>query len=110
VPQHLPYRVPSDGYYYFRPYNAWQIAGEQDFVRSIGQDPRNPVDNRFFQEIYRRQASLPAQMPANLSVDDPPRPAELIAPAESRAAGEPLLLGPAAERAGLEPQRATFHR
>jgi len=52
MPQHFPYPVPWDRYYYFRPYNFEHIAPMQQTVAAWGQDPRNLTDNRFFQKIY----------------------------------------------------------
>jgi hypothetical protein len=52
MPQHYAYPSPWDRYYYFRPYNYFQIPQLQQTVAGWGQDPRNISDNRFFQAIY----------------------------------------------------------
>jgi hypothetical protein len=67
MPQHCAYPSPWDRYYYFRPYQYFQVTQLQQTVSGWGQDPRNISDNRFFQAIYDQVGAS--------SVDDPPKPA-----------------------------------
>lgn len=55
MPQHLPYFPNAHGYYYFHPYNVIHINQQQEMVARWGLDPRNPLDNRFFERIYQEQ-------------------------------------------------------
>ena len=52
MPQHYLYPSPWDRYYYFRPYQYFQVTQLQQTVSGWGQDPHNISDNRFFQGIY----------------------------------------------------------
>jgi len=52
--QHIPYIAYPKDYYYFRPYNYFQIADQQQEVLNYGGDPRNPYDNRFFKRAYEQ--------------------------------------------------------
>jgi len=53
MPQHLAYIAEPKFYYYFRPYNWFHIPVQQDDVRAFGGDPRDPYDNRMFQNVYQ---------------------------------------------------------
>lgn len=52
LPQHFPYTVPNQGYYYSRPYNMNHIRLQQITVSRWGGDPRNPYGNRIFKDVY----------------------------------------------------------
>jgi hypothetical protein len=63
MPQHYAYPSPWDRYYYFRPYQYFQVTQLQQTVAGWGQDPRNISDNRFFQGIYDEVAPSGEQDP-----------------------------------------------
>ncbi len=79
--QHLPYRPPALGYYYFRPYNYQHVPQHQAFVGAYGGDPRNPYSNKIFDQIDRVMAQrFRSRQPAEVN----PLPM-----------GEPLVTPPA---------------
>jgi hypothetical protein len=47
----MPYKLPEDGYYYFRPYHYSQVAIQQNFVSEWGGDRRNPYSFEVFDQI-----------------------------------------------------------
>ncbi|EAQ80152.1 hypothetical protein DSM3645_19188 [Blastopirellula marina DSM 3645] len=51
--QHFPYDATPHFYYYFRPYNAAQIAPQQAVAESWVANPRLPYANGVFDEVYR---------------------------------------------------------
>ncbi|PQO43079.1 hypothetical protein [Blastopirellula marina] len=51
--QHFPYEAAPHFYYYFRPYNAAQIAPQQVVAESWVSNPRLPYSNDVFDEVYR---------------------------------------------------------
>ena len=61
MPQHNPYFPNAHGYYYFRPYNVVHVLQQQEMVGRWGLDPRNPMDNRFFERIYQEQEAAQMQ-------------------------------------------------
>ena len=58
MPQHYPYFPNAHGYYYYRPYNVIHIPQQQEMINRWGLDPRNTMDNRFFERIYQEQENL----------------------------------------------------
>jgi hypothetical protein len=81
MPQHMPYPTPWNRYYYFRPYQYFQVTQLQETVAGWGQDPRNISDNSFFEKIYE-EVGAPAnpneyQRPATPKPEPvpPPKPA-----------------------------------
>ena len=58
MPQHMAYKLPEDGYYYFRPYNYTMVPAQQDFVSQWGGDVRNPYSCEVFDQL--RVEELPA--------------------------------------------------
>jgi len=50
--QHIPYIAYPKDYYYFRPYNYFQIPDQQQEVMAYGDDPRDPYTNRVFERVY----------------------------------------------------------
>ncbi len=61
MPQHYPYFPNAHGYYYYRPYNVIHIPQQQEMINRWGLDPRNTMDNRFFERIYQEQENLQGQ-------------------------------------------------
>jgi hypothetical protein len=52
--QHMPYFPVNHGYYYFRPYNYVHVWKHQQWVTTIGGDPRNPYSRALFIPIYEQ--------------------------------------------------------
>ena len=80
MPQHYAYPSPWDRYYYFRPYNYFQVNELQKTVAGWGQDPRNISDNRFFQAIYDRVDPSGKQGPYKPATAPEPVPAPAPSP------------------------------
>jgi predicted small lipoprotein YifL len=94
--QHYAYPSPWDRYYYFRPYNYFQVTQLQKTVAGWGQDPRNISDNSFFQAIYDQVDPSGKQAPStHAPVPKPepvptPEPAAPVKPIERRGVGPTL--------------------
>jgi len=52
--QHYPYEPDNHGYYYFAPYNYSMIWRHQQWVTTIGGDPRNPYTRAMFIPVYEQ--------------------------------------------------------
>lgn len=52
--QHYPYQPVNHGYYYFHPYNYTHVWQHQQWVTTIGGDPRNPYSRALFIPIYEQ--------------------------------------------------------
>ncbi len=52
--QHYPYQPVNHGYYYFHPYNYTHVWKHQQWVTTIGGDPRNPYSRAVFIPIYEQ--------------------------------------------------------
>ncbi len=52
--QHFPYQPDNHGYYYFHPYNYTHVWKHQQWVTTIGGDPRNPYSRAVFIPIYEQ--------------------------------------------------------
>jgi hypothetical protein len=61
----MAYKLPEDGYYYFRPYNYTHIPIHQEFVSRWGGDQRNPYSFEVFDQLDTEE--LPSIEPS-----DPP--------------------------------------
>jgi hypothetical protein len=72
MPQHMPYKLPEDGYYYFRPYHYAHIAIQQDFVSGFGGDRRNPYAFEIFNQLETEELPGPAVPPQDPSPTLPP--------------------------------------
>lgn len=70
MPQHLPYKLPEDGYYYFRPYHYTHVAIHQDFVSTWGGDRRNPYAFEVFDRSDAEE--LPIHAPSEPQGAAPP--------------------------------------
>ena len=78
MPQHMAYPTPWNRYYYFRPYQYFQVTQLQETVASWGQDPRNISDNSFFEKIYE-EVGAPAN-PNEYQRPTTPKPEPVPAP------------------------------
>lgn len=52
--QHFPYQPDNHGYYYFRPYNYTAVWQHQQWIATIGGDPRNPYSHSVFIPVYEQ--------------------------------------------------------
>ncbi len=52
--QHYPYPPDNHGYYYFRPYNYTAVWEHQQWITTIGGDPRNPYSRSVFIPVYEQ--------------------------------------------------------
>lgn len=52
--QHYPYLPDNHGYYYFHPYNYTAVWQHQQWVTTIGGDPRNPYSRTVFIPVYEQ--------------------------------------------------------
>jgi hypothetical protein len=52
--QHYPYFPTNHGYYYFAPYNYTMVWAHQQWITTIGGDPRNPYTRAMFIPIYEQ--------------------------------------------------------
>lgn len=51
---HFPYQPDNHGYYYFHPYNYTAVWEHQQWVATIGGDPRNPYSRTVFIPVYEQ--------------------------------------------------------
>jgi len=59
MPQHLLYKLPEDGYYYFRPYHFAHVSIHQEFVSQWGGDERNPYSYEIFDQLEAEELPTP---------------------------------------------------
>ena len=52
--QHYPYQPDNHGYYYFHPYNYTAVWQQQQWIATIGGDPRNPYSRTVFIPVYEQ--------------------------------------------------------
>lgn len=52
--QHYPYVPDNLGYYYFAPYNYTMVWKHQQWITTIGGDPRNPYSRSMFIPVYEQ--------------------------------------------------------
>lgn len=98
LPQHYAYLADPKFYYYFRPYNWFQIEPQQQEVENYGLDPRNPYDNRFLQAAYERvEATHPIIGAPAEPVKERVAPPHFLPAPEEQPAIEPPAPGPDAD-------------
>lgn len=52
--QHYPYVPDNLGYYYFAPYNYQMVWRHQQWITTVGGDPRNPYTRAMFIPVYEQ--------------------------------------------------------
>jgi hypothetical protein len=105
MPPHYGYIAYPKNFYYFRPYNWFQIPLHQREVTVYGGDPRHPYANHVFAKVYSdleaewgvaEEVPGPVEAPpANGEAAPKPPEAEDTAPAPRGAAPAPEGAGPA---------------